>query len=542
MSSSPIPATQHAIQLVAPGELRLNRAKAVPVPRPHEILFRVEAVGLCFSDLKLLAQFDAHARKGAVCSGFDEETLRQIQSYVPGDLPTVPGHEAVGRIVAVGEKVTRHRVGERCLVQTDYRTLLTGNSNAAFGYNFEGGLQEYTLFDERIVIDPDGERFLIPVGEEKSASAIALVEPWACVEEAYAHPERRTIRAGGELLLVLDEGRELLGLERAFAPDGAPVHCTRITPAHATALPDETFDDIVYLGHDRATIEILDRKLAPGGIFNLALDGGRIGEAVEISIGRVHYGMTRWIGTLDADVAGAYATIPTCGEIRADERLLVVGAGGPMGQMHVIRALCTPQRPRSILATDLDPDRLVALENKTRELAARRGVELHTAPADVPWPRDEITSFALMAPIPALAARAVEVAAPGALINIFAGIPADRRHAIDLDAYLARRGYFLGTSGSVIDDMKTVLTRLESDELDTNASVDAISGMAGAAEGMAAVSDRRFPGKIVVYPALHDLDLTPLADLPSLFPTVAAHLASGRWTRAAERELLRAAR
>ncbi len=70
MSSSPIPATQHAIQLVAPGELRLNRAKAVPVPRPHEILFRVEAGGVCFSDLKLLAQFDAHARKGAVCSGF----------------------------------------------------------------------------------------------------------------------------------------------------------------------------------------------------------------------------------------------------------------------------------------------------------------------------------------------------------------------------------------------------------------------------------------------------------------------------------------
>ena len=53
--------------------------------------------------------------------------------------------------------------------------------------------------DERVVIDPEtGERFLIPVPEDLSASAVCLVEPWACVEDSYVNPERRRpLKAGG---------------------------------------------------------------------------------------------------------------------------------------------------------------------------------------------------------------------------------------------------------------------------------------------------------------------------------------------------------
>jgi NADPH:quinone reductase-like Zn-dependent oxidoreductase len=101
-----------------------------------------------------------------VLSGLDPAVLAEIPSYVPGDLPTVPGHEVCGRIVAVGTGVKRHRVGERVLVQTDYRHLPTATSNASFGYSFEGGLQEYVLMDERVIIEPGtDERFLIPVAE-----------------------------------------------------------------------------------------------------------------------------------------------------------------------------------------------------------------------------------------------------------------------------------------------------------------------------------------------------------------------------------------
>src|SRR5665811_1294399 len=97
--------------------------------------------------------------------------------------------------------------------RTDYRHLPTAAANAAFGYNFEGGLQEYVLLDERMIIEPGtGERFLIPVGEEAGASAIALVEPWACVEASYVCHERQGPLPGGRLLVVADAGHAVGGI------------------------------------------------------------------------------------------------------------------------------------------------------------------------------------------------------------------------------------------------------------------------------------------------------------------------------------------
>ena len=159
---------------------------------------------MCFSDLKLLKQFSQHTRKSGVASGMDQETLAEMAHYVPGEKPTVPGHEAVVRVVKVGEGVDHFKVGERYVVETDYRWLPTEKSNAAFGYNFEGGLQEYVLFDERVITSPDGELMLIPAPEDLSASALALVEPWACVEHAYGERQRRELKNGGAVLVVHD--------------------------------------------------------------------------------------------------------------------------------------------------------------------------------------------------------------------------------------------------------------------------------------------------------------------------------------------------
>ena len=75
-----------------------------------------------------------------------------------------------------------------------------------------------------------------------------------------------------------------------------------------------------------------------------------------------------------------------------------------------------------------------------------------------------------------------------------------------------------GTSGSTIRDMKIVLEKVETGQLDTNCSVDAICGMAGATDGIAAVENRTLAGKIIVYPMLHDLGLIPLVDLHKHLP------------------------
>ncbi|HAU36934.1 MAG TPA: alcohol dehydrogenase, partial [Phycisphaerales bacterium] len=88
-------------------------------------------------DLKLLKQFSAHPRKGEVVRGLSPQTLAEYPAYRPGNQPTVPGHEAVCRIVAVGAAVRRHKIGERVLVQADWRKVRTAETNGAFGYNFE---------------------------------------------------------------------------------------------------------------------------------------------------------------------------------------------------------------------------------------------------------------------------------------------------------------------------------------------------------------------------------------------------------------------
>ena len=554
--SPALPATQYAVQLVGPGSLTLNPAKPVVAPGPHQVLARVESVCLCFSDLKLLKQFSQHPRKSEVVGGLPPAVLGEISSYVPGDKPTVPGHETVVRIVAVGERVKHHKVGERCLVQTDYRSFPTAGSNSAFGYNFEGALQEYVIMDERVIVDPaTGERYLIPAPSHLSASAIALVEPWACVEDSYVTPERQSIKAGGKLAVVVDSDHVMKGLQEAFAStgkpaaitvicadgscrklDGAGVPVTRLTSA--SELPSESFDDIVYFGHDPRMIELLNDKLGTCGIINIVTGGHRIGRPVSVGVGRVHYGMTRWIGTTSELAAEAYRSIPATGEIRSGDRICVTGAGGPMGQMHVLRDVSTPLKGVEVVAVDFDDARLVSLLTKAEPVAKANGIGLTKVnPKSEPL-TGPFSYHVVMAPIGSLVAEAIKASSAGCLINIFAGIPAPTRHELDLDTYIANRCFMFGTSGSTIRDMQLVLAKVVSGALDTNRSIDAVSGMAGAIEGLAAVENRTLAGKIVIYPTLHDLGLTPLAKLAETHPAVASKLDHGNWTRAAEEALL----
>ena len=553
----PIPATEHAIQIVAAGQIVHNPEKAVPVPGPHQVLVRMEACGICFSDTKLLHAFTSHPRKGPVISGLDPEVLAEIPSYTPGRVFTVPGHEPVGRIVAVGDKVRRHRLGERCLIQTDYRHLLTAAANAAFGYNFEGGLQEYVLLDERMIFEPEtGERFLIPVGEGPSASAVALVEPWACVEASYVYGERAGLLPGGRLLVVADAAHKIDGLtgliEQAqpaqltalLADSSQGLESTGPAVARVTGLADLTrqgFDDIVYFGADPATIEVLQDCLAFRGLINIVTGGASVGRAVAVDVGRVHYDLTRWTGTTGSSAAAGYSSIPADGEVRAGDRMGVIGAAGPMGLMHVVRAASGGWKNLSITAVDIDDARLENLERAAGPIARSHGVELTVANSRTSEVAPGFSYIALMVPAPLLLGQAVTLAGPGCRINIFAGFASGTRAEVDLDRYIEKNCYLLGTSGSEIPHMKAVLRKVENGELDTNISLDAVAGFEGVADALQAVEARTSGGKIMVYPSLPDLGLVRLSELGERFPTVQAKLRDGQWTKAAEQELLRVA-
>ena len=550
---SEIPKTQSAIQLVGQNKLTLNSNKKIDMPGPYQILAEVEAVGLCFSDLKLLKQFASHARKGPVISGIEESVLRQIPSYVPNDLPTVPGHEAVVRIVKVGKKVKDVKQGERFLVQTDYRWLPTANSNAAFGYNFEGALQQYVLMDERVITSPDGDSMLIPASDTLSASAIALVEPWACVEDAYAVQERTGVKSDGLMLVVAEEEFD----EKVFASFidefGRPGKITLVSSTNklsSIGIPVEnisdiskleagSFNDVIYFGSNPKTAESLFASVSANGLFNIVLCGGKFGKNVAALIGRVHYGNIRIVGTVGSNPADSMQYIPSTGEIRQDDKIDVVGAGGPMGTMHVIRNICQGVKGVTIHAGDLDDQRLESLAKIAQPLADKNNVRFDTYNPTKNPPAEASNYIVLMAPIPKLVAGAVNSAAKGAIINVFAGIAADVICEIDLDSYIEKQLYFIGTSGSTLDDMKTVLGKVQSGKLDTNISIAAISGFEGAIEGIRAVENHRIPGKIVVYPICKNLQLTELKDINKVMPEIGDCLADGLWNKEAEDTLLK---
>lgn len=551
MTSYSIPKTQWAVQLTGPDELRLNTSKPVHQPGPYQILGQVEAVGLCFSDLKLLKQYSKHARKERIGSGIDPAILKEIPSYVPDEMATVPGHETTVRIVAVGEKVKGVRVGARYLVETDYRWLPTTNSNASFGYNFEGGLQQYVLMDQRVITSPEGELFLLPASEKLSASAVALVEPWACVEEAYAVQERTTLKDNGKMLVVSDGpidnklftafiGRfgkpaqiTLVSKDATIAFDSIP-----IVPAGSLAtVPEAAFDDVVYYGADATTAESLFPKLAANGLILLAQGGKRFGRSVTATVGRFHYGNIRMVGTVGHDPSEAMV-IPPTGEIRTGDKIHVIGAAGPMGVMHVIRDLCQGVEGVEVYAADMDDHRLGLLNRIAEPMARDRKIGYHPYNPSRGKPAVSFNYTALMAPVPKLVDQAIGDSAMHAIINIFAGIPASVSAPIDLDTYIQKQLYFIGTSGSVLEDMKVVLAKVEMGRLDTDLSVAAISGMAGAVDGIRAVEKAQIPGKILVYPACETLPLTPLDQLSKVLPTVAAKLDNGLWNLRAEQALL----
>ncbi len=545
-----IPEEQQALQLTGPDTLELNISKKIVMPGPNQVLGKVVCTNICFSDLKLLKQFSAHPRKSELVAGITEKALAEISSYVPGEMPTVPGHETVVDIVAVGENVTSVEAGKRYLVQADFRWLRTEQSNGAFGYNIEGGLQEYVLMDERIYVSPEGDSMLISSPNDLSASSVALVEPWACVEDSYIAADRQGPKEGGSVLVCVSRGADtakviadletlkvskLLWVSQDAAPDTSiAVECID----SISSIDEKSIDDIIFVGNDAALLEKAFSVLANFGLLNIVQAGSSFGCLVNLPVGRVHYGGIRIVGTVTDSPLAGYASVPDSGEIRENDLVNIIGAGGPMGFMHVIRNICQGVLGVTVCAGELDKERLDALSKVASPLAEKNGVSYE--PYDpVASPVTEGVGYSVvMVPIPALVAGAVPAAADHGIINIFAGIMAQVEHPVDMDMYVAKQLYFIGTSGSVLEDMMIVLRKVAGKTLDTDLSIAAVSGLDGAVEGIRATENRTIPGKITVYPQCKGLGLVLLDDLAETHADVAACLRDGFWTKEAEDMLL----
>jgi L-sorbose 1-phosphate reductase len=527
---------------------RQGRPETVPVgnPGPDQLLIRVDAVGLCFSDIKLIRLGGDHPK----LYGRDLEHD-----------PTRLGHEASVTLMGVGERLAgRFRRGQRLAIQPD---IYIGGRSAAYGYTTPGGLIEYHVIGPEVLAADDGA-YVVPVDDRLGYAETALTEPWACVEAAYTQRRRLEPLTGGRLLVVgrpdelrsYDFGNAIAGSSEivivgASEATTASVRAAAPNASVATSASIEglgQFDDVIMLGpRSAAEVSAASDAMAFRGLLNLVADEPLDGP-VDIDIGRLHYHYTAYVGTDGTNVAAAYGEVRNRAELRKGGVTVVVGAAGPMGQMHVERALALPDGPRLVVAVDLDADRLGAAREKLLPVAAKQGREL-VVEALGPEPDAIARAVRRYAPdgaddvvVTAPSARAVvaasEAMASDGMLVLFAGVPVGTRASLDLSNVFLHGAQFTGTSGSRIADQALVVDKTMAGELEPRRALAAVGGIDAAQDALQALMDGRFPGKIVIFPALRDLPLTALTELADKEPDVGRALdADGSWTMQAEAAL-----
>ena len=219
------------------------------------------------------------------------------------------------------------------------------------------------LLDERVFTAPDGESMLIPVPEDLSASALALCEPWACVENAYVGKQRRALKADGKMLVVGETPVEPRDSPVFLRLRQAGRHHVGDRRARFAGLKDAGFDDMVYFGAIRGNRRPgSSRRWASRGLWstwscagaNLAGRWSRrsAGSTTEASGSSAPPAPTRPI---------RWPTIPATAKSGPSDKINIVGAAGPMGTMHVIRDLCQGVPASTVFAGDLSDERLAML-------------------------------------------------------------------------------------------------------------------------------------------------------------------------------------
>ncbi len=572
--AEPLPAKNRIWPLYGAGFENLGKdGKPIEVPmpeyRPDELLVRHDACGHCFSDIKVIRAGQDHPR-----------IYRDMRED-----PIVLGHEVSLTVVEVGDELQdQYDVGDRFIVQAD---IFVDGVGYAYGYEIQGGLSEYTVIDQR-VLNGDHGNYLIAVQPETGYAEAALTEPWACVIAAYELRYRTMLRPKGTMWVIgTDRARDDYVISEGFDKQAHPAklmltHVPAAFDAWLRAqaaelgievvdvpeLPDpetvktddspaspaevtgsgEGVDDIIVLGADPDVIEQASPNLASYGIMAI-LDDAPMARPVKLDVGRIHYNRWLYVGTTSHDIAKAYSTIPVRSTLKAGGSAWFVGAGGPMGRMHVQRAIESNEPPSTIVCTDISDERLDDLCTSFKAEAISKGIEfICLNPMEKEAYQTAMARFKevgfddiiILAPIPPVIADAATYLAPEGVMNVFAGVARGKYAEIDLSGAFLRQTRIIGHSASTIENMRSMLFQAETDQLSPNRSVAAIGSLEAAYDGLKAVAETEYPGKIVIYPHIKPLPLTAIADLEGKLPTVYAKLRNGmEWTKEAEAELLR---
>lgn len=203
-----------ALQFIGDNRCQVSDV-AVPTIADDEVLLASRSVGICHSDLELLAG----------------------RYIIPFDFPVIPGHEWSGEVVGVGSAVKGLRAGDRVVGE-----CVIGQEH--FGFSISGAAAEFFVAKES---------WLHRLPDNLSWTQGALVEPFSC---GYYATVRADNLDASDTAVVLGAGPIGLGVVAAAAGRGARVIVAEPTAARGDLARALGADDVIDPTSDTFLAEV----------------------------------------------------------------------------------------------------------------------------------------------------------------------------------------------------------------------------------------------------------------------------------------------
>ena len=222
----------------------------VPTPAADQMLVRIDSVGLCFSDVKIMRQGGSHPK------------------LYHRDLATDPtrlGHEVSLTVIDVGEDLQdRYHAGQRLAVQPD---IYQEGKSTAYGYTIPGGLIQYHLMGSEM-LDTDDGACLLPLPDTMGYAEASTLEPWGCVMAAYTQRRRLEPKTGGTMWVIGRPGDERDYLFSAGLDAPATIVMTDVPASVEKLLEQTSAEKVVRNGLGTDDFQALVDELTDGAGFD----------------------------------------------------------------------------------------------------------------------------------------------------------------------------------------------------------------------------------------------------------------------------------
>lgn len=517
-------------------------SESLPIPKENEVLAKVDAYTICASDVKMVQMGNDYPL-------FKDRDFNKS--------PARLGHELSLTVAASGKnRIAEWPIGMRFGVQPD---VYLAGERYCIGVNVPGGMAEYLLLGTE-VFDSDKGCCAFPVSEKFSAAAIAQTEPVACVEAAFVKHTRNSFSPKDQLFIWIDETAQ-----KQFKLDfPSPVKSIQVCdpekrlgknvdlanqqlpPIEVFSLPDKSFDGVIVLGNpSEQRMTELTELIAPNGIFAW-LPNEEPFLYTDVDIAKIHYNKINLTGAMTGILSDALNSKNKRYDYKPQGTLIISGGGGAMGRIHVMRALQHEAPPKRIIVTNLGEERLSSLRKTFASLAEEKDIELVTLSIKNTAYKKELralvgeegaSDIVICAPGISPVNDVVEFLGEEGLLVLFAGTSYGQFGKLPLGMVAAWKVTITGSSGSTVMDQIRVIEKMEKNLLDPNINIAAIAGLYAGKDGIKAVRDGIFAGKVIVFPHLPDLPLTDLRDLQKISSDLALKVGEEGWSKSAE-ELL----